>query len=298
MPPTLAPQVSSDTVSHGQHVCGLVGSAAERVRMINRFVHSGLAAGDRVWCFPNGCQPEVLSWLHKDGSDNGSHLDEGAAMACGQLVVQPTHESVLSVLGSNPASVVDGLRRAVDDALDDGWNGFRMVGDLGWAIRGPSCVPQLLDFEARVGKVLTGLPAATLCQYDRHRFNVDTMTALAGAHAAVVGTVCDAGLRCIPLSWPAPGLRLVGEVDLSNHDMLSAQLDAAMDGTGDLHLELSELEFIDNGGARILIRAANQLGAARRLVLHRPPLSLNVALTMAYDAPNLVVAPTPDSPEL
>ncbi|MGH4026100.1 MAG: MEDS domain-containing protein [Pseudonocardiaceae bacterium] len=285
-------------MSHGQHVCGLVGSAAERVWMVNCFVHSGLAAGDRVWCFPNGCQPEVLSWLHQNGSDDGGHIvDDTEAMACGQLVVQPTHESVLSVLGSNPASVVDGLCHAVDDALGDGWNGFRMVGDLGWATRGPNCVPQLLDFEARVGTVLPGLPAATLCQYDRHRFDVGTMTALADAHAAVVGTVRDAGLSVVPLSWPAPGFRLVGEVDLSNHDILSAELDAAMIGTGDLHLELSELAFIDNGGARILVRAAHRLGPTRQLVLHQPPLSLSVALTMPWNTPNVVVAPTPDSPE-
>lgn len=268
--------------------------------MVSRFVHSGLAAGDRVWCFPNGCRPEVLSWLHHD-SDAG--MDNGEAMANGQLMVRPTHESVLSVLGSDPATVVDGLRRAVDDALDEGWNGFRVVGDLGWATRGPACVPHLLDFEVRVGEVLAHSPAAALCQYDRYRFDADAMATLAEAHAAVVGAVAtmrDNGLSCIPLTHPAPGLRLVGEVDLSNHEMLTAALNTALAGTADLHLELSELEFIDNGGAQILVQAARQLGPDRRLVLHRPPLSLTMALTMPWDAPNLVIAPNPsasDSPE-
>ncbi|HEX2301240.1 MAG TPA: MEDS domain-containing protein [Pseudonocardiaceae bacterium] len=288
-------------------MCGLVGSAAERVRMVHRFVRSGLAAGDRVWCFANGCRPEVLSWLHQDGGgdtnrgNDGGHIDDGAAMACGQLVVQPTHESVLSVLGFNPASVVDDLRRAVDDALDEGWNGFRMVGDLGWATRGPDCIPHLMDFETSVGKALTGSPAATLCQYDRHRFDANTMAALAGAHAAMVGSAAmphEAGLSCVPLTWPAPGLRLVGEVDLSNHDVLRTALDAAMVGTEDLHLELSELTFIDHGGTRILIRAAHRLGPARRLVLHQPPLSLSVGLMMSWETPNLVIDPTPGSTQV
>ena len=45
---------------------------------------------------------------------------------------------------------------------------------------------------------------------------------------------------------------------MSNHDLLSTALDDAMGGTADLHLELSELTFIDNGGARILVRAAHR----------------------------------------
>lgn len=282
--------VLSEAVRHGQHVCGIVGSSADRVGMVRCFVRSGLQAGDRVWCFPNGCRPEVLGWLHSaDGADED-------AIASGQLTVLPTHESVLSVLGADPAGVVDGLRCAVDDALDAGWNGFRMVGDLGWATRGPTCTQQLLDFESRVGAVLDDSPAATLCQYDRYRFDPGTMAALADAHGAVVGTVepgGDDGLSCSPMTEPGPGLRLTGEVDLSTHQALRAALDRTGDQAGDLHLELSGLSFIDNAGAQILARLARRIGPGRRLVLHRPPQSLTITLTLLRDIPNLVLPAVP-----
>lgn len=285
-----ATAVCSDAVSHGQHACGIVGSGTERLRMVSGFVHSGLMAGDRVWCFPNGCRPEVLEWLHRDNTAGDD------AVASGQLTVMPTDESMLSVLDSDPGGVIDGLRRAVDAAIAEGWNGFRLVGDLGWATRGPSCAQHLLDFEARVGEVLDGSPAAALCQYDRYRFDADTMVALTGAHAAVVGTVeIPAGeeLVCTPLTGPALGLRLAGEVDLSNREVFGAALDAAMSGTGDAHLELSELAFIDHTGVQIMLQAAERLGPGRRLVLHRPPRSLNVSLTLLWETPKLVVAGEP-----
>lgn len=285
-----ASAVCSDTLSHGQHACGIVGSGAERLRMVSSFVHSGLVAGDQVWCFPNGCRPEVLEWLHRDNAADDD------AVASGQLTVMPTDESMLSVLDSDPGGVIDGLRRAVDDAVAEGWNGFRLVGDLGWAVRGPSCAQHLLDFEARVGEVLDGSPAAALCQYDRYRFDADTMMALTGAHAAVVGAVeipVGEELMCTPLNGPAPGLRLTGEVDLSTREALVTALDAAISGAGDLHLELSELAFIDHTGVQIMLQVAERLGPGRRLVLHRPPRSLNVSLKLLWETPKLVAAGEP-----
>ncbi len=39
----------------------------------------------------------------------------------------------------------------------------------------------------------------------------------------------------------------------------------------DVHLDLSELTFIDVNGTSILVEAASQAPRARRIVLHRPP---------------------------
>lgn len=273
-----------EAVPHGQHACGIVGSGSERLRMVSGFVRSGLMAGDRVWCFPNGSRSEILDWLRRD------EVAEDDVVASGQLTVLPTYDSALCYLDCNPDAVVDGLRRAVDDALDDGWNGFRMVGDLGWATREQCCTQRLIHFEERIGDVLAGSPAATLCQYDRYRFDAATMATLTGMHAVVVGTVqVGEQLTCSPLDG-LPGLRLAGEIDLATREVLTAALDDAMSGTGDLHLELSELTFIDGGGVQVMLRSAERLWPSRRLILHWPPPSLRIALHLLWDAPNLINA--------
>jgi anti-anti-sigma regulatory factor len=274
----------SSALRHGEHVCGIVGSGYERFPMVSDFVRGGLTAGDRVWCFPHGGRAEVIARLLRDQAADRD------AIASGQLVVLPAHESALAAVASHPGRVIDDLYRAVDDALDDGWNGFRVVGDLGWASRGPSCPDRLLDYELEVGEVLATSPATALCQYDRYRFDAETMVALTSVHATVFGTLSlpvGDQLEIRPLVGMS-GLRLIGEVDLSTRHYLQTALDTTPDEDGDLHLELSELAFIDIGGVQILLRAAERLAPGRQLVVHRPPRSLRLALDLLWEAPNLV----------
>jgi GAF domain-containing protein/anti-anti-sigma regulatory factor len=76
----------------------------------------------------------------------------------------------------------------------------------------------------------------------------------------------DELLRIIPTVRPL-GLRLEGEVDQSNSKALADALAAASGVSGDLHLDLEALEFINVDGLRLVVLAAAQLPAGRRLVL-------------------------------
>lgn len=254
--------------------------------MVSSFVRSGLEAGDRVWCFPNGGRSDVLGWLRRDD------LAVDDVMASGQLDVQPAHESPLTALASHPERVIDCLRAAVDDATSCGWGGFRIIGDLGWTNRGRHCPGRLLDFETRVGDMLATLPATALCQYDRYRFDAATMVALTTLHRGVVGTLTvPIGDDLVISPWAGgAGLRLVGEIDLCTHECLRAALEDAVHGRGDLHLELSGLAFIDLGGVAVVLRAADRLGPGRQMVVHQAPHSLRLALDLLWPTSNLVEA--------
>lgn len=92
-------------------------------------------------------------------------------------------------------------------------------------------------------------------------------------------------MRAVPLSDRC-GLRLIGEVDLSTWAVLEAELTPVLESGEDVHLELTELRFIDARGATILAMAAQRLDGARRLVLHNPPVVLTRLLDVLWpDAP-------------
>lgn len=77
-------------------------------------------------------------------------------------------------------------------------------------------------------------------------------------------------LSLIPLEAPLRGFRVVGELDISSAQELSQAL-AAIDGQGDLTLELSELVFIDSSGLHALVQYAGSInGAGDKLVLANP----------------------------
>jgi len=279
------PALWSDAIAHGQHTCGIIGTQPDRLQMVSGFVRHGLAAGDRVWCFPNGCRSAVLDRLRRDDSADDD------ALASGQLTVLPTHESALGALASEPDEVIDGLRRAVDEALDAGWNGFRLVGDLGWATRGRCCPERLMDFEIQVGEVLASSPATALCQYDRYRYDAATMAELTRVHAVTIGTVTapvGEELSVSPLAGVA-GLRLAGEVDLSTRETFRTALDDTLPSQDDLHLELSELRFIDVAGVQVMLLAMQRLRPGKRMIVHRAPRSLQLALDLLRSTnPDLV----------
>jgi ABC-type transporter Mla MlaB component len=62
-------------------------------------------------------------------------------------------------------------------------------------------------------------------------------------------------LKIVPLVG-RPGLRLSGEVDLATRALFVREFDAQLGGTGDVHLELAELSFIDVGGVALLATRA------------------------------------------
>ncbi|MFB8282332.1 STAS domain-containing protein [Nocardia colli] len=65
----------------------------------------------------------------------------------------------------------------------------------------------------------------------------------------------------------------MGQVDLATHDAWETAL-AELPVAPDIHLELSELTFIDTHGTLILVEATNQAAKGRRVVLHNPPVTL------------------------
>ncbi len=86
------------------------------------------------------------------------------------------------------------------------------------------------------------------------------------------------------------GLRLVGEIDASNVGRLGDEL-AALPLAGDVHVDMTGLQFIDLLGLRTLVHAAGARTPPARLVLVEPQPIVRQALAVCEwsDAPGLAV---------
>jgi anti-anti-sigma factor len=90
------------------------------------------------------------------------------------------------------------------------------------------------------------------------------------------------------------GLRLNGEVDASNVEAVSNVLNKtlqALEG-GDVHIDLTGLEFSDVSGIRALVAAAEGVDGTRRLILYGlPPLMTKVMDVVGWtDLPALTIS--------
>lgn len=87
------------------------------------------------------------------------------------------------------------------------------------------------------------------------------------------------------------GLRLAGEIDITNSDAVGHSLRQAFDDAENPHLDLSRLSFCDISGIRALVDAARDLDRGRRLLLHGLPAQLEAVMraTGWSDLPSLAL---------
>jgi anti-anti-sigma factor len=76
------------------------------------------------------------------------------------------------------------------------------------------------------------------------------------------------------------GLKLSGEIDISNAILLADSLYSHLEESEDMHLDLTDLKFIDVAGLRVLTQAARRLPRGRRLVLWSAPTFLKRLLAI------------------
>jgi anti-anti-sigma regulatory factor len=104
----------------------------------------------------------------------------------------------------------------------------------------------------------------------------------------------------------SPGtLSIAGAIDYYNAESVAAvvagelaagsrrahELSGAVSSNGDLHVDLSRLEFSDVTGIRALVQVAENAGDGRRLVLRGLPSRIRTVMAVVGwgDLPNLVI---------
>lgn len=78
---------------------------------------------------------------------------------------------------------------------------------------------------------------------------------------------------------------LPGEIDIATCGLFAALLQAAIDAGASLdevRVDFADVRFIDVGGTRVLVAAAEALPPGRRLVVLRPPRGLARILELAF----------------
>ena len=254
-----------DQVALGDHVCWTVDDDATRMAAIAGFVRAGLNARHRV--IYSGDQPEaVLDGLERHGVGTRAALGEGLLRAV-------TAEAGYLTGGVfDPEATLAGWRGEIDRARAAGYPGIRVVGDMTWASRRVPGAERLPWYEAQVNAVFLDGYVAGVCAYDRRRFDPLDLRRLSWAHPGAAATRIpfepESCLRARRTRDPY-GLRLAGEVDLSNRDALRAVVEHLFDDEPTATVDVSGLTFADTAASRILVDAAER-GTLRLIGVSAP----------------------------
>lgn len=232
----------------GDHVCWTFADAAEFSSAVLPFLDEGRQRGEQLLVIGDS-RAGLLETL-------GSLPQRAAMLSSGQLEVRATAE-IFGSRGLNPVAQVQAFRCEVDAALERGRTGLRVAGDASTlASAGAAARRQLHVFERLADDLIGTAPLTGMCLYDASLGN-DVLGPLAVLHP-----VQHHGNRepLGHLSGRGPRLALYGDVDLSLvDDVFPALVDLACATPGEVVLDLSDLDFLDVAGARMLARAVRLL---------------------------------------
>ncbi len=148
----------------GDHLCLIYDSAVEKLAALVPFLRTGLARGERSLFLGKltSCRA-IERTLVDEGIPVGREIDRGA------LVLLSDRGSWLDHGRFDPNGFKDLLRRAEQQAMDDGFSGLRATWDVAWLLENVPGAEQWTAFEAGLNAFLSGSRTSALCRYPRSR---------------------------------------------------------------------------------------------------------------------------------
>jgi|AntDeeMetagen285_2_1112576.scaffolds.fasta_scaffold02331_2 hypothetical protein len=172
------------------HAALLYESRDEQFGAAVPFVRTGLERGD--WCLcvlDDTATADVVAAMERAG------IDVAAARETGQLTFHSTDDIYLAGGSFDPAETIEYLEETVSAAVEDGgYDHVRFTAEMTWAAGGDrgAVADALVEYEATLNDVWSGLPMTGLCQYDRDRFPPAVLRDVVRTHPRLVadGAVC------------------------------------------------------------------------------------------------------------
>ena len=241
----------------GDHLCLIYRSAAEQTAALVPFLKAGIAAGERCLFAGHGTSARRLDRaLREAGVDVLAECDRGA------LLFLNRRETWLPGGRFDPGTMMDILRQAEQDALDDGFSGLRATWNMGWVLEGTAGADRLVEYEAHLNRFLAGSRTCALCRYSRQGSGPDLIqTALLTHPIAMLGE------QLCPNAYYEPPDMVLGDRPVDERvDWMMAQLQRARFSESKLEevsLRLSQkrsaLERADRAKEELLAMLAHEL---------------------------------------
>lgn len=176
----LRPVEATSLLNPGDHICAIYGSEAELADIVGEFLAEGLRKSERCWYLP--------------ASDPASAVRD--ALARRRVDVRRAEgRGALKVLSSNAAYSVRGrfdpeetmvvFSNAIEEALSDGFNGFRAAANMSWALDLEGGPESLITYEALLRSLFASARATGLCLYDRRRMPLEVVDGALSTHPVV-----------------------------------------------------------------------------------------------------------------
>lgn len=169
------------SLKQGDHVCPIYESVAEQLAVAIPFISQGLARGERcVYVADQRSSEQLAQALAETGVDIASESARGA------LRFLTKHETFLVEGKFEPREMIDLFGLEQTRAVENGFSGLRVSGDMSWVLGSEVTPEKLVEFEALLNKFCGSCRCVVVCHYDRTRFPAAVIQEVLRTHPVVI----------------------------------------------------------------------------------------------------------------
>ncbi|MBS1953543.1 MAG: MEDS domain-containing protein [Cyanobacteria bacterium SZAS-4] len=162
------------------HVCMAYTDREQQVTAIAYYIKAGLALGEKcLYVSDNDTSDFVLKILNDTGIDVEELIEQGA------IEIASPEQVYMRKGYFDPDDVIAIGRSIISNALNKGFKGLRCACDMTWAKTYKITPKALLDYEAKVSCLFEDR-LVSICQYNTHIFDEQTLDTLLRAHPVSV----------------------------------------------------------------------------------------------------------------
>ncbi|MBA8802269.1 hypothetical protein FB382_000560 [Nocardioides ginsengisegetis] len=258
----------------GTHLCAFHRDPGELTRIAATFVGHGLSAGDQLLYVTTDDGAQALLDALPD-------LAARDAVASGQLRLLSFADAYGTRRPDDLDAVADGFRAAADQARKDGFPGLRVAAEMDDLAPLLGSSEEALNWERLCTGLQRELGVSSVCLYDAGTLDEEYRELLTREHAGLAPEVAESPLaRFLAVDEPW-GVRISGEVDISNHELLHRVLVSRAAVMPRMHVDLHGLAFADLGTVSRLRSVAASLPETGWLALHGVPAVVRRILDVA-----------------
>jgi signal transduction histidine kinase len=160
------------------HACTLYDQREVEVAIAVSYLRAGLERRELCVCIVDDGGTSIFGALASEG------VDVDAAMREGRLVLL---EKPISH-GLKLQNMLEWIDQRASEGRVAGHTGFRIVGEMTWALGEPASMTGLAEFEARLNlnRGWSRHGCAAVCQFDRRRFSSESLREMLVVHPLVV----------------------------------------------------------------------------------------------------------------
>jgi PAS domain S-box-containing protein len=171
----------------GDHLCCIYETEEEHQSLITQYLSHGLTRNEKViYIIDAHIAETILGYLREK-------IDVEPYLTSGQLSILEVSDTYMRDGVFDPDRMVSLLESETKRALEEGYNGLRVTGEMTWVLRELPGSERLIEYEEKLNSFFPTSKCMAICQYDRRRFSSEILLEVIRTHPIVViGTeVCD-----------------------------------------------------------------------------------------------------------